>query len=324
MAAAPVPKHARPTVRDALLGLLLSGGLLRADSTRAEQSTTPNGKHTYLHAWGWEENGVVGLVGANSRLLRVLRRTPQPTTPIRKHTPRAYLRTAPSTTLAPNPIASTMATARIRRRPPPRRNSTFTPAPNRTTSTMAAASFQKHTRAACICSPRPSWRLPCKYPLSQDHADQILADCFPTFRKELLPPRFSCNWRNSYCLRIFIIPPKWHNLSPIGCIITHTFEIPGQIRPLAFCYSTDPVVLVSVGAEYVLWDDKDQTLTRYGSDFASDEDFLARTPLPRSQGTVHQLPLNHDDVLCRVDAEQRRLVYTVEGRVVPPDTWPWK
>jgi hypothetical protein len=85
-------------------------------------------------------------------------------------------------------------------------------------------------------------------------------------------------------------------VSPIGCIITHTFEIPGEIRPLAFCDSTDPIVLATVGAEYVLWDDENLTLTRYGAYFASDEDFLARTLLLRFQGTVHDLPAHYGDV----------------------------
>ncbi|KAJ6587270.1 hypothetical protein B0H10DRAFT_1961511 [Mycena sp. CBHHK59/15] len=56
----------------------------------------------------------------------------------------------------------------------------------------------------------------------------------------------------------------------------HAFKIRGTLRPLVFREGTSPYVLVAAGAEYFLWNGDALTLTRFGADFASDEDFLAR------------------------------------------------
>ncbi|KAJ6557090.1 hypothetical protein B0H10DRAFT_2121297 [Mycena sp. CBHHK59/15] len=133
--------------------------------------------------------------------------------------------------------------------------------------------------------------LPCRRPAPADRA-LVIAACFPTFPERLLRLWFSCNWNEWTDLR-FVYPRGHHTHA---CLQIH--ETP---RPLAFREGTSPSVLVAAGVEYFLWNGDALTLTRFGADFASDEDFLARMTARAA-------------LYWRLDAEQRALAWEVDGR----------
>ncbi|KAJ7486330.1 hypothetical protein B0H11DRAFT_2015690 [Mycena galericulata] len=138
----------------------------------------------------------------------------------------------------------------------------------------------------------------------------------PVFQLSV-PYWFSCDWLRWGSMSFFYVRTHWYNLSPADTILTHAFKIPGTLRPLAFSESAGPIVLVAAGAEYYLWDGDALTLIRFGADFDSDEDFLARHAGPEHiidyMGVVEDLPADYDDLYWRLDAEQRRLASQMGG-----------
>ncbi|KAJ6614937.1 hypothetical protein B0H10DRAFT_2043291 [Mycena sp. CBHHK59/15] len=158
---------------------------------------------------------------------------------------------------------------------------------------------------------------PCQWPAPADRA-LVIAACFPTFPERLLPLWFSCNWNEWTDALFFYVRPEWHNLSPAATILTHAFKIRGTLRPLAFREASSATVLFAAGAEYFLWNGDALTLTRFGTDFALDEDFLARMTARGGVidrlGAVEDLPLDYDRLYWRLDAEQRALAWEVDGR----------
>jgi hypothetical protein len=118
-----------------------------------------------------------------------------------------------------------------------------------------------------------NWVLPCR---PQQYNREAIAACFPTFPEEILPNWFSCDRLSWSSAHFFFIPYYWHNISVAEATITRLFKLPGKLRPLAFMEGADIIVLVAAGKEYALWDAVNEDLTRFGSDFASDEAFLAR------------------------------------------------
>ncbi|KAJ7486276.1 hypothetical protein B0H11DRAFT_2278953 [Mycena galericulata] len=167
------------------------------------------------------------------------------------------------------------------------------------------------------------WGLPCREPSTPAERSQLISACFPTFRKELLPHRFSCDWHNSTGVRFFFIRQHWHNLSPADAVLTHAFNVSGPLRPLAFRdLGPSPHVLVAAGTEYYFWNGDEMTLTRYGAGFASDEDFLAQHSDPQCRYfdrrvVKEDFPADYDKIYCRLDAEQRLLAWKLEGRLDP-------
>ncbi|KAJ6592488.1 hypothetical protein B0H19DRAFT_1245359 [Mycena capillaripes] len=155
---------------------------------------------------------------------------------------------------------------------------------------------------------RPYWKLPCRANSSAEE-DEIVAACFPTFPQRILPLLFSCDWEKS------------------EVIIHHTFNVPGKpLRPLAYVDAPYPTFLVAAGKEYVFWDGTSEDLTRFGSNYSSDEDFFARIKGlcfaldMKALGVVQALPRNYQEIYRRLAKEQRQLVRTVEGRIVK--NWP--
>ncbi|KAJ7501814.1 hypothetical protein B0H11DRAFT_1991221 [Mycena galericulata] len=135
--------------------------------------------------------------------------------------------------------------------------------------------------------------------------------------RPLLPYWFSCDWLRWGSMSFFYVRTHWYNLSPADTILTHAFKIPGTLRPLAFRESAGPIVLVAAGPEYYLWDGDALTLTRFGADFDSDEDFLARHAGPEHiidlMGVAEDLPADYDDLYWRLDEEQRGLALQMGG-----------
>ncbi|KAJ6602896.1 hypothetical protein B0H10DRAFT_2230078 [Mycena sp. CBHHK59/15] len=91
----------------------------------------------------------------------------------------------------------------------------------------------------------------------------------------------------------------------------------GTLWPLAFCEASSATVLFATSTEYFLWNGDALTLTRFGADFASDEDFLARMTVRGGVidrlGALEDLPPDHDRLYWRLDAEQHMLVWEVDG-----------
>ncbi|KAJ7111711.1 hypothetical protein C8R44DRAFT_742094 [Mycena epipterygia] len=144
----------------------------------------------------------------------------------------------------------------------------------------------------------------------------------PTFPQEILPLGFSCDWNNWTETNVFCVSHGWYNLSKAEFTLSHAFQLHGDLRPLAFSEASAPVFLAAVGIEYVLWDGDATMLTRFGSNFASDKDFLmqaaAASPHIMSEesefGVAEDFSEDTDMIYARIDSEQRRLVWEKLGR----------
>ncbi|KAJ6573460.1 hypothetical protein DFH09DRAFT_1151904 [Mycena vulgaris] len=151
--------------------------------------------------------------------------------------------------------------------------------------------------------------------------DAAIAPYLPTFPRRLLPEWYSCNWIECTDSHFLRIAEGWHDLSPARAIITHGFGVTGTIRPLAFCEATEPVLLFAADGSYFLYEGAPETLIRFGADFTSDEDFLARVTAENPVGfatcvyPVDYLPEDFfDKIHPRLDAEQLLKEWEVYGR----------
>ncbi|KAJ7161853.1 hypothetical protein C8R43DRAFT_947367 [Mycena crocata] len=157
---------------------------------------------------------------------------------------------------------------------------------------------------------------PWSYPVVKG---KYIADWFPTFSEDVLPTHYFCDWTNYTGSSFFLVPREWHNTSVAMVLFTHTFKIPGTLRPLAFSDAPDPIVLVAADSGYFLWNGDTLRLTRYGSDSASGEDFLAqiteRGGIIDYLGLRKGLPQEYVENYHRVDTEGRRLEWVAAGRL---------
>ncbi|KAJ7110617.1 hypothetical protein C8R44DRAFT_883748 [Mycena epipterygia] len=164
--------------------------------------------------------------------------------------------------------------------------------------------------------------LPRKPFASEAERDKIIAT-FPVFPERVLPYTYTCQWHSWSCISFFFVPREWYDRSVADVLLTQSFSIRGALRPLAFSDFDDPVVLFGAGADYYLWNGASLALTRFGSNFASDEDFLSRLavvpirPGFEELGITEDLAADYPELCCRVDWEQRTLVWEKDGIILP-------
>ncbi|KAJ7444798.1 hypothetical protein B0H11DRAFT_1930877 [Mycena galericulata] len=125
-------------------------------------------------------------------------------------------------------------------------------------------------------------------PSNPAERNQLISACFPTFREELLPHWFSCDWHNSTDVRFFFIRPHWYNLSPADAVLTHAFNVRGPLRPLSF---------------------RDLGPTRACRRWS-------RMYFDR-MGVKEDFPADYNKIYHRIDAEQRLLAWKFERRLDP-------
>ncbi|KAJ7207163.1 hypothetical protein GGX14DRAFT_698292 [Mycena pura] len=137
--------------------------------------------------------------------------------------------------------------------------------------------------------------------------------CANFYRTKIDIAPFSCDWDKWSEYGVFLLGPGWHDLTEFDFYVKRLLNIPGTPHPLAFLpYGPDPCVVFEASGEYYFLNLCKDYLERFGGDFASDDDFLAR--LPHATGKRKWLPKNTEkkklyDRVCR---EQQRLAEAAE------------
>ncbi|KAJ6614050.1 hypothetical protein B0H10DRAFT_2221656 [Mycena sp. CBHHK59/15] len=116
---------------------------------------------------------------------------------------------------------------------------------------------------------------------------------------------FSSDWDDFVQSWFFTVPPDWHDLTEIDFYVKRLLKIPGAIRPLAFLRACDPCLVFAADGEYYYINTCTEFLERFGGDFASDDEFLAR--LPGLKGVLEAFPADTYKMYAAVCREQQRL-----------------
>ncbi|KAJ7688558.1 hypothetical protein B0H17DRAFT_1068045 [Mycena rosella] len=120
-----------------------------------------------------------------------------------------------------------------------------------------------------------------------------------------IPGGWSSNWPNYYDWTFFVVPPGWYDVTPAESYIKYLMKVQGTIRPLAFKELIEPCILFEAGGSYYCINVIGEYLVRYGADFSSADDFLARHH--RVKCVVEQFPEDRDEEWCALDERQRAL-----------------
>ncbi|KAK7014041.1 hypothetical protein R3P38DRAFT_3004583 [Favolaschia claudopus] len=127
------------------------------------------------------------------------------------------------------------------------------------------------------------------------------------FRTTVPLSSISCDWSQHTCYNqfVFCVPPNWHNLTEIEFWIHRLFKIEGDIYPLAYLHAGEGSIYFRADGKYYCVCEGEY-LDCYGSEFESDDDFLAK--YSERQGYLQLLrtpfPDNTEDIWEAVDREQ--------------------